>query len=74
MSTASCASLSGFSVVPAPAIMPIALGRRSPGDPDTLRAAAGEIVRVVSAFTAAHSTTLALAALGFVTLAQPSLG
>jgi len=60
-------------------LLPIALGRRARGQaelraaaatgrPETLRAAAGEVMRVITAFTAAHSTTLALAALGVVTL------
>jgi hypothetical protein len=57
-------------------LLPIALGSRASRRPpraaappsQTLRGAAGEVVRVVTAFTAAHSTTLALAALGLVTL------
>jgi hypothetical protein len=42
-------------------LLPIVLRART-----TIRAAAGEILRVVTAFTVAHSLTLALAALGYV--------
>ena len=46
-------------------LLPIVLGRGR-GPRASARSAAVEIVRVVTAFTAAHSLTLALAALGYV--------
>jgi hypothetical protein len=49
-------------------LLPIALRRRKPGRGAGARAATLEIVRVVTAFTAAHSLTLALAASGYVAL------
>jgi hypothetical protein len=49
-------------------LLPIALRRRTPGGREGLRAAGLEIVRVVTAFTAAHSLTLALAASGYVAI------
>lgn len=44
--------------------------RRDAADPRPLRAAVVESLKVVSAFTVAHSLTLTLAALGAVTLAS----
>jgi hypothetical protein len=49
-------------------LLPIVLGRDRLAAPAGVPAAAGEIVRVVTAFTAAHSLTLALAASGYVSL------
>ena len=46
-------------------LLPIVLGRGR-GPRASARSAAAEIVRVVTAFTAAHSLTLALAAMGYV--------
>ncbi len=47
-------------------LLPIALGRGKQGERASPRAVAWEIARVVTAFTAAHSLTLALAASGYV--------
>lgn len=47
-------------------LLPIALRRRGGNAAAGARAAALEVVRVVTAFTVAHSLTLALAATGFV--------
>jgi HupE/UreJ protein len=47
-------------------VLPILLGRAREGRAPSPRAAAGEILRVVTAFTVAHSLTLALAAAGWV--------
>src|SRR5262245_56410693 len=47
-------------------VLPILLGRGAKPSTTSARAAAGEILRVVTAFTAAHSLTLALAAAGWV--------
>jgi hypothetical protein len=47
-------------------VLPILLGRSGENGMPSPRAAAGEIVRVVTAFTVAHSLTLAIAAAGWV--------
>src|SRR5262245_30490007 len=47
-------------------VLPLLLGRGAKPSRTSARAAAGEILRVVTAFTAAHSLTLALAAAGWV--------
>jgi hypothetical protein len=47
-------------------LLPIALRRRGGNAAGNARAAALEVVRVVTAFTAAHSLTLALAATGYI--------
>ena len=47
-------------------VLPILLGRGAKPSTTSARAAAGEILRVVTAFTAAHSLTLAIAAAGWV--------
>lgn len=49
-------------------LLPIALARRGRGDRAGARAVVIEILRVVTAFTAAHSLTLALAASGQVAI------
>jgi hypothetical protein len=47
-------------------VLPILLGRGAKSSTTSARAAAGEILRVVTAFTLAHSITLAIAAAGWV--------
>jgi hypothetical protein len=47
-------------------VLPILLGRGAKPSTTSARAAAGEILRVVTAFTVAHSLTLAIAAAGWV--------